>query len=159
MTEENLVVGDIHGKLQDLLFQEQDEYAKFDHIFYCTSLKASGDYRMKSNPGMIEEVAQMFGIDPSDAVMTGDALTDLKAEATNAGLPSRILVETGYGRQIMGGKKAPNEHGALELVDGSEGKLDWNEDVENIKPSILPFHYTKNLYSAVQWILSNTQGS
>mmetsp|Transcript_8759 Transcript_8759/g.13246 ORF Transcript_8759/g.13246 Transcript_8759/m.13246 type:complete len:248 (+) Transcript_8759:31-774(+) len=156
ITEENLV-GDIHGRLQDLLFQD-DEDAKFDHIFYCSSLKDSGDYRMKPNPGMIEEAAQMFDIDPSDAVMIGDALRDLEA-AANAGVPSRILVETGYGRQIMGGKKAPNEHGALELVDGSEGKFDWNEDVENIKPSILPFLYAKNLYSAVQWILSNTEGS
>lgn len=149
VTEENLV-RDIHGKLREMLLQE-DPDAIVDVIFYCTSLRDSGDYRMKPNPGMIVEAEEMFGIPASKAIFIGDALRDLEA-AASAGVQVRILVETGYGRGVMHGKSAPTCEQPMELVtQGDFGKR--NHGTES--PSILPFYYAKNLLHAVESVLSH----
>jgi len=157
----------IHSRLQEMLLEEDND-ARFDEIFACTSLKESNDHRMKPNPGMIEEAMKLFGGDAAvastfDSLMfVGDTLSDLEA-AARAGVPTRILVETGYGRGIMGGKEAPDNDGTVEIVDEKQKSSDPlttttriqcdNDDVS--KPSIFPFLYAKNFCSAVQWILKN----
>ena len=112
ITEDKLV-NEIHTAMKVLLTREDPE-ATIDHIFYCTSLKERGDYRMKPNPGMIQEACEMFHVEPNDCIMIGDTLTDLKA-AQLANVSLRILVETGYGYGIMNGLKAPS-CGSLSLM-------------------------------------------
>lgn len=152
----------IHDTLLELL-KNDDEEAIVDHIFYSTSLRNSGDYRMKPNPGMINEACEMFGIQAVDCVMIGDALRDLEA-AASAGVDRRVLVETGYGLGIMNNVKAPlvlddekNESQAL-LVNEKycleNGKMIGFPENYG-KNSILPFHYIADLYAASSWILQN----
>jgi len=140
---------------------DEDKDADFDHIFYCTSLKESNNHRMKPNPGMIEEAMKLFCVDSySDTAFVGDALRGLGA-AARAGVPTRILVETGYGRGIMGGEEAPNVDGTVKVVIEKENNIeltttDYSEG--SSKPSsIFPFLYAKNLYSAVEWILATVE--
>lgn len=147
ITEETLVHS-IHDRMQAMLANE-DVDATFDHIFYCTSLNASDDYRFKPNPGMIKEAMELFGIkDPSDAVFIGDTLTDMEA-ASRAVVPVKILVSTGYGRGIMGGESAPDKDGTVKVVTGNES----NVVCEKMEKSIFPFLYASHLSSAVEWIL------
>lgn len=138
----------IHDRLQEMLLAE-DMDATLDHIFYCTSLKNSGDVRMKPNPGMIEEAIDHFDIDASNCVMVGDALRDLQAAAA-AGVSFRVLVETGYGRDIMKGKSAP-----LDSAEVVKDVTNYNVE-ENCtgEPTELPFLYAKNLNSTINWIIS-----
>lgn len=156
----------IHRRLQEMLLNE-DQDAKFDKIFYCTSLKESNDYRMKPNPGMIEEAMEYFAEEAaasaSDTVLfIGDTVSDLEA-AARAGVPTRILVETGYGRSIMG-KDAPDADGTVSVVNEGENKIRMSSTSDNYdddasKPSIFPFVYAKNFCSAVEWILCTTTSS
>lgn len=153
ITEDELI-HDIHGTLKNLLVSE-DEDARFNHIFYCTSLRDRGDLRMKPNPGMIEEACDMFQVHPSDSIMIGDAIRDLQA-AASGDVPHRVLVETGYGMRIMHGRIAPID-GSLEVIDdGYCENFQQPSGIENCmsrQDSVLPFLYTKNLQSAVDWIL------
>ncbi len=152
LTEDELV-RDIHGTLNHLLISE-DFHAKLDHIFYCTSLRNSGDTRMKPNPGMIEEACDMFRVNPSDSIMIGDAVRDLQAAAA-AGVPHRVLVESGYGKGVMNGRDAPVD-GSLEIIDSEYVKNCKANNIagtEHMDGSVLPFLYAKNLYCAVEWIL------
>eukprot|EP00532_Pseudo-nitzschia_australis_P017067 CAMPEP_0168247738 /NCGR_PEP_ID=MMETSP0141_2-20121125/1074_1 /TAXON_ID=44445 /ORGANISM="Pseudo-nitzschia australis, Strain 10249 10 AB" /LENGTH=242 /DNA_ID=CAMNT_0008183577 /DNA_START=14 /DNA_END=742 /DNA_ORIENTATION=+ len=167
ITEADLV-DKIHGRLQEILL-EQDQDAKFDHIFYCTSLADANDHRMKPNPGMIEEAMKLvFESDAAvhrssfyDSVLfVGDALRDMEA-ATRAGVRTRILVETGYGREIMGGEKAPNLDGEVKVVSEAQSNTKLaaapdNTSDDSPKPSIFPFLYAKNLHSAVEWVITST---
>jgi len=172
ITEGDLV-HNIHGRLQEMLLDE-DKDANFDRIFYCTSLKESNDHRMKPNPGMIEEAMELlfFGVEDTcsyycdTTVFVGDALRDLEA-AARAGVPTRILVETGYGRGIMGGEEAPDVDGTVKVVDENENEnnieltttttttMDNSSD-SSPKPYIFPFLYAKNFCSAVEWILTSS---
>ncbi len=157
----------IHNKLQQLLLDD-DEGATIDSIFYCTSLRNSGDYRMKPNPGMVHEACELFSVKPEECIFIGDALRDLEA-AASAGVQCRILVETGYGLGLMNGVKAPSPRddftkgegeensGIVAMVDEeycakfkclSEVECDSNND-------IFPFYYTKDLYAASSWFLQN----
>ena len=159
ITEGDLV-HNIHGRLQEMLLDE-DKDANFDHIFYCTSLKESNNHRMKPNPGMIEEAMELFGVDSySDTVFVGDALRDLEA-AARAGVPTRILVETGYGRGIMGGEEAPNVDGTVKVVIEKENNIDLMttdcSESSSKSSTIFPFVYAKNFYSAVEWILATVK--
>ena len=174
ISEEDLV-DDILKVMQDMLMEE-DKDALLDHMFYCTSVKDSGDWRSKPNPGMVEEACAMFGIDPADCVMIGDAVRDLEA-AASGGVPLRILVETGYGKGIMHGREASSsgiegEAGSLELdlIDEQfcrkfqepigvhiylrTQQCDTEDEDHDPEPyiSVLPFYYAKNLKSAVDWM-------
>ena len=156
----------IHNKLQEMLLC-QDQDARFDEIFYCTSRNDTYDHRRKPNPGMVEEALSQFLGDSVACVgknvfFVGDTLTDLEA-ASRAGVPTRILVETGYGRGIMGGEEAPDVDGKVKIVNGEESNIEATttanpSDDDNVssKPSILPFLYAKNFCSAVEWILKSS---
>ena len=170
ITEADLV-DKIHGRLQEILL-EQDQDAKFDHIFYCTSSADTNDHRMKPNPGMIEEAMEIaFESDAAvnsstsyDSVLfVGDALRDMEA-AARAGVRTRILVETGYGREIMGGEEAPNLDGEVKVVSEVQSNVKLAAATDNTsgdspKPSIFPFLYAKNLHSAVEWVLNSATTS
>jgi D-glycero-D-manno-heptose 1,7-bisphosphate phosphatase len=78
----------IHDTLRNMLLQENDNTI-IDHIFYCTSLRNSNDYRMKPNPGMIHEACDYFQVESNECVMIGDAIRDLEA-AAKAYIPIRI---------------------------------------------------------------------
>lgn len=167
----------IHDKLQKMLLDD-DERAVIDKIFYCTSLRNSNDYRMKPNPGMIHEACDYFGIHASHCVMIGDAIRDLEA-AASAGVPSRILVETGYGLDVMNGEKAPScdeENGKLvTFVDDKYcNNLGWNNILvrgqtqwqgaaksngDDTNSTFLPFFYAKDLATASSWILQDIDQS
>ena len=68
--------------------------------------------RMKPNPGMIKEAIDLFDVHVSSCMMIGDALRDLQAAAA-AGVTFRVLVETGYGHDIMKCKSAPPDSAEL----------------------------------------------
>ncbi len=106
---------------------------------------------MKPNPGMIIEACDMFNVDSSECVMIGDALRDLQAAAA-AGVTSRILVETGYGKGIMQGRSAPN----IEL-SRINSKAEYNAgDIPGIDtPTELPFLYARNLDASVNHLLKS----
>lgn len=163
ITEQDL--GTIHERMHELLLEE-DPDARFDEIFYCTSVKEDNDHRSKPNPGMIEEALQVYGAADTtsfDSIFfVGDTLTDLQA-AASANVPTRILVETGYGRGIMRGNKAPTVDGTVEVVNENErNKVDLStiDDKTSSSPpkaSIFPFLYTKNFSSAIEYILIEKQ--
>jgi D-glycero-D-manno-heptose 1,7-bisphosphate phosphatase len=69
--------------------------ARLDALFVCTDPPGPYSARRKPAPGMLREAMQRFGVAPADAVMIGDALSDLQA-AVAAGCP-RILVRSGKG--------------------------------------------------------------
>jgi histidinol phosphatase-like enzyme len=118
---------------------------------------------MKPNPGMIEEAKELFGMEASDCIMIGDAWRDLEA-AARAGVKLRILVESGYGKSVMGGRSAPAMGQSMQWIrtesdvwnDHSyDHKNDTNKDNLKLgdKSLIFPFYYAKNLYHAVESIL------
>jgi len=149
----------IHDKLQHLL-QEQDEDAVLDAIYSCTSLRTSGDPRMKPNPGMIYEACQAFDIQPSDSVFIGDTMKDLQA-AASAAVPLRMLVETGYGLSVMNGQRAPSEDNVVTEIDQNycENLKVPIIGIENDGVSVLPFFYVRDLHTAVAWILNGNTNS
>lgn len=157
ITESDLLT--IHRRLQKMLLEE-DKDGKFDEIFYCTSTKESGDYRMKPNPGMIEEAMKLLVGDSTEnyaASFIGDTLSDLRA-AARAGVSTKILVQTGYGCGIMGGREAPDVLGTAEVVNTLERDVEPTKSAEKCdgdppEESIFPFLYVKNFSSAVEWIL------
>jgi len=153
----------IHDTLQTMLL-EDNANAVIDQIFTCTSLRDSGDYRMKPNPGMIYEACDYFGFQPEECVMIGDALRDLEA-ASAAGVPTKILVETGYGLGIMNGQtalsgdcgnEADNGNTIVRLVDDQYCQK-FGYPLGMTMDTILPFYYTKDLSMATSWILQEQQ--
>lgn len=138
----------IHKKLKEMLIEE-DSDAKIDHVFYCTSTRDMNDRRMKPKPGMVEEACEIFQINPSESLMIGDKLGDLKA-AASAGVACRILVETGYGRGIMG-RPGPSNYASVDQVKCcSEYDSEENND-----PIEMPFYYARNLDNAVSWLIES----
>ena len=142
----------IHLKLIDLLV-EQDVDAIVDpkNILFCTSVRSNikVDERMKPNPGMIKEACNLFNVEAEECVLIGDAIRDLQA-AMRGNVPTRILVETGYGRSLMNGYSCNRESG-VELIDENHLPNHASVDIANIAP----FYYTPNLRFAVDWLLSD----
>ncbi|KAL7473515.1 hypothetical protein ACHAXS_013970 [Conticribra weissflogii] len=142
---------EIHNHMQSLLLQE-DSCAKIDQIYVCTSVR-EWDVRKKPNPGMIIEACTDWGIDIKSGfdmdslIFIGDSLTDMQA-AKRSGVHNRILVETGYGFDLMGKTKA---NSVFEIVDKpffSSKPAACNELIE-----VAPFFYAENLEKAVEWIV------
>ena len=138
-----------------------------DRIHVCTSIE-DGNPRKKPNPGMLlealcnqsadyDKAVNTANADPSSCVMIGDTISDLMA-AHSAGIGVRVLVSTGYGKNIMGGRSV-HECG-VELIDGSN---DYNGNGNDgnygipvgIPRYVLPFYYVENLKTAVTWIIGN----
>lgn len=137
-------LGCIQTRLQELLYAEHAN-ATIDKIFQCTATRETNDPRMKPQPGMIFEAMRYFGV-PSQHKMCcfiGDTSSDLQAAAA-AGVEQRILVATGYGKDLMEG--LPSEDGKAVLVTSFE-------EYSRIDKSAFPFVYCSNLGCAVDWIL------
>mmetsp|Transcript_20512 Transcript_20512/g.41929 ORF Transcript_20512/g.41929 Transcript_20512/m.41929 type:complete len:259 (+) Transcript_20512:181-957(+) len=141
----------IHIHMRSLLLQE-DSWATIDRIYVCTSVEER-DIRKKPNPGMITEACIDWGIDIKSTLdmdcvfFIGDSLTDMQA-AKRSGIRNRILVETGYGFDLMGGTKAES---VSEIVDKPFLSSKPEACIELIE--VAPFLYAKNLEKAVDWIL------
>ena len=131
---------EIHNLLQDMLCDD-DSDAILDDIYVCTATKDRNDPRMKPNPGMITEACNDFQISPENSIFIGDTLTDMQA-ALSGGVPTRVLVETGYGMGLMNGIPAPEPPREI-------------ENIENELSAVTPFIYAPNLHSAVQWLTQN----
>lgn len=74
---------------------------ELDGIYYCPHHPTEGNSSYtqvcncrKPNAGMFLEASQFLAIDLANSVMVGDKKEDMLA-ALNAGIPTRILVETG----------------------------------------------------------------
>lgn len=126
---------------------EQDRNAVLDKIYVCTSTREQNDFSMKPNPGMILQACHDFDVSPEDCVFVGDTITDLQA-ATSAKVPFKILVSTGYGGSIME-RDAPATPEMTEPVD----------ERSSIPGSIVPFYFTRNLASAVSFVLETKTSS
>ena len=145
LISEAYLVENIHKQLQAMLLEEDCD-AVIEHVLYCTSLRDSGDPRMKPNPGMLIEAMEMFRADPEETVLIGDAFRDLIA-ASGAGIKLRVLVETGYGHELISRSPNLNKCDGVELIDDEN----FND---TLMPPVSPFLYTTNLNTAVEWILS-----
>lgn len=93
LTQEELE--DIHGYFQDIL---KKQGAFVDKIYVCTSPDSQHSHR-KPNPGLLLDALQDFLVNPSEAILIGDALRDL--EAASAIKCPRILVRTGKGMKTL----------------------------------------------------------
>ncbi|KAL7503408.1 hypothetical protein ACHAXN_001205 [Cyclotella atomus] len=89
---------------------------------------------------MILEACQDFSVDPEyDCMFIGDTLSDMQA-AKAAGVERRILVQTGYGFDLMENRQASNPP---QLITNSE------------LSSVAPFYYAANLAEAVADLTKN----
>ena len=140
-------LGDIHKRLWKMLLEEDGD-AVLDNVYVCTSTRQDNDRRMKPGPGMIEEAKHDFengdNVDDYACAFIGDTLTDMVA-ARVGGVGLRVLVETGYGRGLMGRTAGTNPSFITQLAD------EMNADLAQV----LPFVYAKNLGNAVDWLLGD----
>ena len=100
----------LHSRLVELLKQEGQ--ARLDALYYCPYLSPTcgginPQYALwstwrKPNTGMLVAAAWEHDLDLSKSFMIGDKATDIDM-AHNAGVTG-ILVETGYGQQVLSGK-------------------------------------------------------
>lgn len=132
----------IHDEMKQQLFQE-DNCAVIDQIYVCTSVDEK-DPRKKPNPGMITEACEEWGIAATETLFIGDKLTDMQA-AKLGGVTKRILVETGYGRGLMGNQSACSSPEVVKKT-AIEVRLPGMSKVA-------PFVYAPNLAAAVNWLV------
>lgn len=93
----------IHDRVRQALAREG---ARIDAWFVCPDPPERPTERRKPRPGMLREALSRFRTAPGDAVMIGDAMTDLEAAAA-AGC-RRILVRTGKGARTQAQGLAPS---------------------------------------------------
>ncbi len=82
----------IQYRLREALARER---ARLDVELVCTDPPWAASDRRKPGAGMLREALRRFSLTPAEAVMIGDAASDLQA-ATTAGC-ARVLVRTGKG--------------------------------------------------------------
>jgi len=134
-------LNEIHEEMRKLLLDEDDD-ASFDALYCCLSRKEEQDPRMKPGCGMILEAMSDFEVRGTESVFIGDTLTDLQA-AKAGGVDLRILLETGFGKGLMGGQPALEEPVTIKSIE-SRG-LDI----------VTPFVYARNLDAAATWLCGN----
>jgi D-glycero-D-manno-heptose 1,7-bisphosphate phosphatase len=71
---------------------------RVDGVFMCPHAPQAGCSCRKPEPGLLLMAAEKLSIDLEKSIMVGDALTDIRAGQA-AGVPTRILVQTGRGAQ------------------------------------------------------------
>eukprot|EP00588_Corethron_pennatum_P003928 CAMPEP_0194288980 /NCGR_PEP_ID=MMETSP0169-20130528/38104_1 /TAXON_ID=218684 /ORGANISM="Corethron pennatum, Strain L29A3" /LENGTH=258 /DNA_ID=CAMNT_0039036141 /DNA_START=246 /DNA_END=1022 /DNA_ORIENTATION=- len=149
---------DVHRRMNDML-RSEDIDAAIESIYVCTSTRESGDLRMKPHPGMILEAVEKFRPGGS-FFFVGDTVTDLQAASRASTLTGknvrRILVSTGYGRSVMGGRTPTDPvflgtaEAALEYTGGHD------ERAAAVLEEICPFLYVQDLGGAVDWLLEES---
>lgn len=150
---------DVHCKMAEML-RSEDTDAVIDRVYVCTSTRESGDIRMKPNPGMILEAVENFRPDCS-FFFVGDTVTDLQAASRASAVTGkkiqRILVSTGYGMSVMGGRIPTDPvvlmtaDAAIEYTGGHDGMA-----AAAVLEEICPFLYVKDLGGAVDWLLEES---
>ncbi|KAL3938921.1 MAG: hypothetical protein SGBAC_006264 [Bacillariaceae sp.] len=138
---------DIHEEMQRLLMAE-DSDATLDQIYVCTAVN-NDNPRKKPNTGMVIEACSDWKIHPSEAVFVGDTLTDMQA-AKAGGVHNRILVQTGYGLDIMGKEEAPSSPMVMKACDLAKSQSHMS--------IVTPFAYAQDLPTAIQWLLHGSEG-
>ena len=116
----------LHERLCQLLYTEGN--ARLDALYYCPYLspQAGGinpeftrwSTWRKPNTGMLVAAAWEHDLDLSQSFMVGDKATDVDM-AHNAGCKG-ILVQTGYGQDVLGGKYQHHTHPDYVAADLSE---------------------------------------
>lgn len=153
----------IQQNLQTMLL-EQDADAHMDAIYQCLSADPK-DPRRKPNPGMVlDALHDHFGHMMSTTTITsphptqksifvGDTSTDLQAAVT-AGVPYRILVSTGYGRELM----QRDDTARLRSSTINEQEPRWihtAQDYPLLHPSISSILCCRNLAQAADYIIEH----
>ena len=89
---------EIHGKLM-LSIEEAGGF--IDHVAYCPHAPVDNCACRKPKPGMVLEALNVLGLAeaPGQALFIGDSIRDVEA-AHAAGVPA-MLVESGYGDEIL----------------------------------------------------------
>mmetsp|Transcript_29281 Transcript_29281/g.33703 ORF Transcript_29281/g.33703 Transcript_29281/m.33703 type:complete len:246 (+) Transcript_29281:33-770(+) len=149
----------IHETLQSMLIAE-DSDAILDKLYVCTSTNDQDDQRMKPNPGMILEALEQFGVNGNECVFVGDTATDMLA-ALKGGVSKRVLVSTGYGKDLMIGSpfhakyfsSQMDKSSPLSVTKFHPYKCKSAEDAPKLPQSVLPFFLVKDLSCAVELIL------
>jgi D-glycero-D-manno-heptose 1,7-bisphosphate phosphatase len=78
---------------------------RIDAVFYCPHTADSDCDCRKPKPGMLLEIGQRFGVDPTGVPCVGDSLRDLEAaQAVNA---QPVLVLSGKGEKTLREGKFP----------------------------------------------------
>ncbi len=124
-------IQDLNAKLVKLL---ESENAYLDDLYYCPHLPDGTVEKYtqvchcrKPAPGLVERAYRDHPeLDPTRAFVVGDKATDVEL-ASNCGAKS-ILVETGYGKQVVA------------------GEYQW---------MVTPDFQTGSITSAVEWILDS----
>mmetsp|Transcript_16638 Transcript_16638/g.25985 ORF Transcript_16638/g.25985 Transcript_16638/m.25985 type:complete len:117 (-) Transcript_16638:568-918(-) len=114
---------------------------------------------------MIFEAMTRFQVQASECVMIGDSIRDLEA-ATNAGIPLKVLVRTGYGSSLVRddylgwlAKSSTNADadtdsaisvGAIAASEADDARASSHQ----IPESVLPVYVAENLSCAIDWILA-----
>ena len=101
------MLAEIH---RHLYLRLADAGAVLDDLLVCCDPPWQPSRRRKPAPGMLHEALAKFRMLPSDAVMIGDAVTDIEAAAAIG--CRRILVRTGKGVATLaapGGDRFPPE--------------------------------------------------
>ena len=93
---------------------------RIDLLLTCTEPPWSEHERRKPKPGMLLEALRHFRASPSDAVMIGDQLRDLRA-AQSAGM-KRVLVRTGKGADLQA-KGLPQDILPVSIYDNLHGAV------------------------------------
>jgi D-glycero-D-manno-heptose 1,7-bisphosphate phosphatase len=100
------VVDSVHG----LMLGELDRLgARVDAVAYCPHRPEQDCPCRKPRPGLLLKLAMRFGLDLNNAVVVGDALTDM--EAGMAVGCKTILVMTGRGREQLDYALATGKNG------------------------------------------------
>lgn len=92
----------IHAKMYKAA---NEEGGHIDAVFFCPHGPDDGCSCRKPAPGMIEDIARRYHIQPADCMMVGDSQRDLEAIAAAGGKP--ILVRTGNGSTTEAAGKLP----------------------------------------------------
>lgn len=79
---------------------------RIDAIFYCPHAPDEGCHCRKPEPGLLEQIAQRYGVSLSGVPFIGDSLRDMQAAAAAGCAPH--LVCTGRHAQLLGQLQPPD---------------------------------------------------
>ncbi len=90
----------IHEKMHKACAQAG---GRIDAVFFCPHAADAGCKCRKPRSGMIEEIAERYGMDLTGVPSVGDSLRDLEASASLGAQPILVLTGKGQKTQAKGG--------------------------------------------------------
>lgn len=90
----------IHEKMHKACAQAG---GRIDAVFFCPHAAESNCECRKPKSGMIQEIAERYGMDLADVPSVGDSLRDLEASARLGAQPVLVLTGKGQKTQAKGG--------------------------------------------------------